>query len=79
MSYIHGHHIQDHHRPGYLQLWPISYAQMRSILLVAEMSVLGRLGDAVAVRSLVSSRAADLLRCSTNLLRYCVQVCMYCR
>lgn len=38
------------------------------------MSVLGRLGDAVAVRSLVASRKPDFLRCSTNLLRYCLQV-----
>lgn len=47
---------------------------MRSILLVAEMSVLGRLRDALAVRSLVASREPDLLRCSASLLRYCVQV-----
>lgn len=48
--------------------------QMRSILLVAEMSVLGKLGDSVAAQSLVTGRESDFLRCSSNLLRYCVQV-----
>eukprot|EP00903_Cladosiphon_okamuranus_P017696 g16295.t1 len=48
--------------------------EMRSILLVAEMSVLGRLRDAVAVRSLVASREPDFQRCSTTLLQYCVQL-----
>ena len=47
---------------------------MRSILVVAEMSVLSRIGDAVAVRSLVAGREPDFLRCSANLLRYCMQV-----
>ncbi|CAN0528773.1 unnamed protein product, partial [Ectocarpus sp. 12 AP-2014] len=53
---------------------PEMATEMRSILLVAEMSVLGRLGDSVAVRSLVVSREPDFLRCSTNLLRYCLQL-----
>ncbi|CAN0136313.1 unnamed protein product [Ectocarpus sp. 6 AP-2014] len=53
---------------------PDMATEMRSILLVAEMSVLGRLGDFVAVRSLVASREPDFLRCSTNLLRYCLQL-----
>ena len=38
------------------------------------MSVLSRMGDAVAVRSLVAGREPDFLRCSANLLHYCVQV-----
>ncbi|CAM9143834.1 unnamed protein product [Ectocarpus fasciculatus] len=53
---------------------PEKATEMRSILLVAEISVLGRLRDSVAVRSLVASRKPDFLRCSTNLLQYCLQL-----
>ncbi|CAM9125922.1 unnamed protein product [Ectocarpus sp. 8 AP-2014] len=53
---------------------PDMATEMRPILLVAEMNVLGRLGDFVAVRSLIASREPDFLRCSTNLLRYCLQL-----
>lgn len=47
---------------------------MRSVLLVAEISVLSKIGDAVAVRSLLSGREPEFVRCSTDLLQYCVQV-----
>lgn len=52
--------------------------QIRSVLLVAEISVLSRLRDAAAVRSLVSGRESDLMCCSTKLLHYCIQVVRSC-
>lgn len=48
--------------------------QMRSALLAAQINVLSRLGDVASVRSLVTARESDFQRCSTDLLRHCMQV-----